>query len=87
MSKSKVNAMLFSDKKGMLCAIREDYCSVDKARSIAKQKLFCETVKKTNEYNHMYFGYGKSDGESESTWWLVDNKTKNGIPVYVFREC
>lgn len=86
MSRPKETSMLFEDQLGMLCAVRQDYATVKEAAEIAKERLYCEEVKQTHEYNHMYFGYGTSDGESESTWWLVDNKTKNGIPVYVFRE-
>lgn len=86
MSKPRTNEVVFKDSKGFLCAVRQDSNTLDEAEKIAKTKLICEKVKQTNEYSHMYFGYGTSDGESESTWWLVDNAAKNGIPVYVFRE-
>jgi hypothetical protein len=86
MSKQKTNEIVFKDSKGYLCAVRSDCNTISEAQNIAKEKLMCEHVKQTHEYNHMYYGYGTSDGETESTWWLVDNATKNGIPVYVFRE-
>lgn len=87
MSKQRTNVMLFEDSQGYLCAVRSDTNSFSDAQNLAKEKLSCENVVQSHEYNHMYYGYGTSDGETESTWWLVDNKTKNGIPVYVFREC
>ena len=83
---SITNSMLFQDKEGMLCAVRKDCNSFDIAHDIACQKLCCENVVQSHEYTHMYFGFGRSDGETENNWWLVDNNTKNGIPVYVFRE-
>ena len=86
MSKSKTNYMVFQDKEGYLCAVRKDDNTFDEAHDIACEKLFCEQVVQCHDYNHMYFGFGKSDGETENTWWLVDNNIKNGIPVYVFRE-
>jgi hypothetical protein len=81
-----VNSMLFKDKEGLLCAIRKDENTFDEAHDIAWDKLCCENVKQCHDYTHMYFGFGRSDGETENNWWLVDNNTKNGIPVYVFRE-
>ena len=86
MSKSKTNYMVFQDKEGYLCAVRKDGNTFDEAHDIACEKLFCEQVVQCHDYNHMYFGFGKSDGETDNTWWLVDNNIKNGIPVYVFRE-
>lgn len=86
MSKPKYNHVVFKDSKGYLCAVRKQGNTITEAIEIAKESLFTEDVRQTNEYNHMYFGYGASDGESESTWWLVDTKYKNGIEVYVFRE-
>ena len=32
-------AMTFADDKGMLCAVRKDYCTEDAARKIAAEKL------------------------------------------------
>ena len=86
MSKPKTNDVVFKDDKGYLCAVRKDTNTLQEAVTIAKDRLYCDSVKQTDEYNHMYYGYGVSDGEAESTWWLVDNSTKNGIPVFVFRE-
>ena len=86
MSKVKTNAIVFQDSKGYLCAVRKDGNTYDQAHDIACEKLYCENVTQCHDYNHMYFGFGKSDGETDNTWWLVDNNTKNGIPVYVFRE-
>ena len=86
MSASAVTAVVFMDDKGQLCAIKESCMSLEQARKLAKKKLYCDKVKQTHEYNHMYFGFGKSDGETENNWWLIDNSTKNSIPVYVFRE-
>jgi hypothetical protein len=81
-----VNSMLFRDNDGLLCAIRKDGNTFDEAHEIACEKLCCENVKQCHDYTHMYFGFGTSDGETDNTWWLVDNSSKHGIPVYVFRE-
>lgn len=86
MSVSAVNAIVFMDEKGQMCAVKQSAMSLNEARELAKKKLYCEKVKQTHDYSHMYFGFGKSDGEAENNWWLIDNNTKNSIPVYVFRE-
>lgn len=86
MSKPKYNHVVFKDSEGYLCAVRRQGNSLKEAIEIAKKALFAEDVEQSNEYTHMYFGYGTSDGEQESTWWLVDNKYKNGVEVFVFRE-
>lgn len=81
-----VNSMLFRDSEGLLCAIRSDKNTFDEAHDIALKELCCESVSQCHDYNHIYHGFGVSDGEQDNTWWLVDNNTRNGIPVYVFRE-
>lgn len=88
MSKQSVNYMLFEDEKGKLCAVRVDYCTEEEAIEIAKDKLYCDKVEKTDEYRYMYFGFGKTIGmdEYENTWWLTESVTGKAIPVYVFRE-
>lgn len=86
MSKPKYDHVLFEDEKGTMCAIRQADYSEKQAEEIAKKAMFTENVKRTHEYSHMYYGYGKSDGESQSSWWLIDNMTKNAVPVFVFRE-
>lgn len=88
MSKPAVNAMVFKDEKGYLCAVRVDFCDEAKAAEIAKEKLIAVNVKRTNEYNYMYHGFGKAIGDDsyENTWWLTENLNTKSIPVYVFRE-
>lgn len=88
MSKPLVNFMKFKDDKGLLCAIRKDYCTEDEAKEIAKEQLITESVKRTNEYHYMYHGFGKTVDmdEYENTWWITESKNKSSIPVYVFRE-
>lgn len=88
MSKQPVNFMTFKDEKGFLCAVRVNHCSEEDAEQIAKQKLMCDKVKRTNEYKYMYHGFGKTIGmdEWENTWWLTESCNKISIPVYVFRE-
>ena len=86
MRNSDNTAMVFKDDTGYLCAVRKDTYTFDEAHDIACKKLICENVSQCHEYSHMYFGFGRSDGETENNWWLVDSNTRNGIPVYVFRE-
>ena len=88
MGKQTVNSMVFKDDKGQLCGVRVDFCSEEEAIEIAKDKLYCDKVEKTDEYKYMYHGFGKAIGmdEFENTWWLTDHVTGNSIPVYVFRE-
>lgn len=88
MSKQPVNFMTFKDEKGFLCAVRVDYCCEENAEQIAKQKLMCDKVKKTDEYRYMYHGFGKTVGmdEYENTWWITEDLKKNSVPVFVFRE-
>lgn len=88
MSKPLVNFMKFKDDKGLLCAIRKDYCTEDEAKEIAKEQLITESVKRTTEYHYMYHGFGKTVDmdEYENTWWITESKNKSSIPVYVFRE-
>lgn len=87
MSKA-VNVMKFKDDKGYICAIRKDYCTESEAEQIAKDTLFTESVNRTNEYKHMYHGFGKAIGmdEYENSWWLIGDPTKNSVEVYAFRE-
>lgn len=80
------DVIIFQDDKGYLCAVRKDAYSFDEAHDIACKKLVCENVSQCHDYSHMYFGFGTSDGEVENNWWLIDNSSRNGIPVYVFRE-
>ena len=86
MSISNITSVLFRDDKGLMCAVKENCMSVTQAEELAKKRMFCEKVEQTDEYNHMYYGFGRSDGETENNWWLIDNNTRNSIPVYVFRE-
>lgn len=88
MSKPTVNAMIFRDDNGYLCAVRVDYCDESTAADIAKKKLCAEEVVRTDEYRYMYFGFNKIVGmdEYENTWWLTEDINKKSIPVYVFRE-
>lgn len=80
--------MIFQDEKGMLFAVRKDYCSLEAAKDLALDKLNCESVKQSNTYRYMYHGFGKSVGmdEYENTWWITNEKTGNSVEVYVFRE-
>lgn len=88
MSKPLVNFMKFKDDKGLLCAIRKDYCTENEAKEIAKEQLMAESVKRTNEYHYMYHGFGKTIDmdEYENSWWLIGDPTKNSVEVYAFRE-
>ena len=82
------NYMIFQDEKGMLFAVRKDYCSLEAAKDMALDKLKCESVKQSNDYKYMYFGFGKAVGmdEYENTWWLTGEKIGKFVEVYVFRE-
>lgn len=79
-------SMLFADNDGEMCAISKKEYTYEQAREIACDKLVCEDVIPCHDYTHTYFGFGVSDGETDNTWWLVDNAAKNGTPVYVFRK-
>jgi hypothetical protein len=82
----KTNDFLFEDAEGLICAVRSDKNDFDTAHEIACKKLFTDNIVQCHDYTHMYYGYGNSDGEVKNSWWLIDNNTKNGIPVYCFRE-
>ena len=81
-------AMTFADEKGMLCAVRKDYCTEDAARKIAAEKLYVDNVAVTNDYKYMHHGFGKTPEmkNQENTWWLTEDMKNNSVSVYVFRE-
>lgn len=86
------DSIVFKDDKGYLCAVRKNMYNYDQAHEIAWKTLVekCtygehKTIKQCHDYSHMYYGYGSSDGDVHNNWWLIDNSSKNAIPVYVFR--
>lgn len=78
--------MLFEDNEGLLYAVRKDGYTAEQAAELAREGLETDRVHLTNEYTHMYYGFGASDGEVENNWWLVDSAARNGTAVYVFRK-